>query len=91
MNELIATISPTALHALRGQDKNIELIDVLSRASTDRATVSTTDKETRHNPQLQVKDKQVYIDLMNGLSLEDPRRMDIAVPANGGCGLKSAA
>lgn len=54
-------------------------------------TVSTTGEEKRHNPRLQVKDKQAYIDLMNDLKLDDPRLMDIALPANRGCGLKSAA
>lgn len=54
-------------------------------------TVSTIGEEKRHNPRLQVRDKRAYIDLMNGLELDDPRLMDIAVPANRSCGLKSAA
>ncbi len=54
-------------------------------------TVSTIGEEKRHNPRLQVADKQAYIDLMNGLKLDDPRLMDVAVPANRGCGLKPAA
>ena len=54
-------------------------------------TVSSIGEEKRHNPRLQVADKQAYVDLMNGLVLENPRLMDIAVPANRACGLKSAA
>jgi len=54
-------------------------------------TVSTIGEEKRHNPRLQVADKQAYIDLMNGLVLDDPKLMDIAVPANRACGMRSAA
>ena len=54
-------------------------------------TVSTIGEEKRHNPRLQVADKQAYVDLMNSLKLEDPRLMDVAVPANRRCGLKQAA
>ncbi len=54
-------------------------------------TVSTIGEEKRHNPRLQVADKQAYIDLMNALKLDDPRLMDVAVPANRGCGLKPSA
>ena len=54
-------------------------------------TVSSIGEEKRNNPRLQVADKQAYVDLMNGLVLDNPRLMDIAVPANRDCGLKSAA
>jgi glyoxylase-like metal-dependent hydrolase (beta-lactamase superfamily II) len=54
-------------------------------------TVSSIGEERRHNPRLQVADRQAYIDLMNGLELDDPRLMDIAVPANLACGLGKAA
>ena len=54
-------------------------------------TVSTIGEEAQHNPRLQVDSKQAYIDQMNALELDDPRLMDIAVPANRGCGLKTAA
>ena len=54
-------------------------------------TVSTIGEEKRHNPRLQVAGKQAYIELMNGLELDDPRLMDIAVPANRACGLTQAA
>jgi len=54
-------------------------------------TVSTIREERLFNPRLQVTDKQAYIDLMNGLKLDNPRLMDIAVPANRACGVRSAA
>ena len=54
-------------------------------------TVSTIGEELRHNPRLQVPGKQAYIDQMNALDLDDPRLMDIAVPANRSCGLNLAA
>lgn len=49
-------------------------------------TVSTIDEEIRFNPRLQVDGKDAYIDMMNALDLEDPRMMDVAVPANRACG-----
>ena len=54
-------------------------------------TVSTIGEEKRHNPRLQVADRGSYIDLMNGLQLDNPRMMDVAVPANRQCGLATAA
>ena len=54
-------------------------------------TVSTIGEERRHNPRLQVPDRQAYVDLMNALDLDDPRLMDVAVPANRACGLADAA
>ncbi|MET0028115.1 MAG: MBL fold metallo-hydrolase [Candidatus Thiodiazotropha sp.] len=54
-------------------------------------SVSTIKEEQCHNPRLQVSDKRAYIDLMNGLKLDNPKLMDIAVPANRNCGLKSVA
>lgn len=54
-------------------------------------TVSSIREEIRHNPRLQVPNKQAYIELMNGLELENPRLMDVAVPANRKCGLQTAA
>lgn len=53
-------------------------------------TVSTILEEKRHNPRLQVPHKNAYIELMNGLNLENPQLMDIAVPANLQCGLSRA-
>jgi len=49
-------------------------------------TVSTIAEERAHNPRLQVRSKQAYIELMQGLRLPNPRLMDIAVPANLACG-----
>ena len=54
-------------------------------------TVSTIGEEKRYNPRLQVAGKQAYIELMNGLELDDPQLMDIAVPANRACGERNAA
>lgn len=54
-------------------------------------TVSTIGEEKRYNPRLQVPYKQAYIDLMNGLKLDNPKLMDIAVPSNQKCGLETAA
>jgi len=55
------------------------------------ATVSSIGEERRWNPRLQVRTKEQYVALMNGLVLDNPRLMDIAVPANRGCGLSRAA
>jgi len=49
-------------------------------------TVSTIAEQRAHNPRLQVRSKQAYIELMQGLRLPNPRLMDIAVPANLACG-----
>ena len=49
-------------------------------------TVSTIGEEKAHNPRLQVRGKQEYVELMNGLVLSSPRLMDVAVPANRACG-----
>ena len=54
-------------------------------------TVSTIGEERHHNPRLQVSGMQAYVELMNGLELDDPRMMDIAIPANRACGLLVAA
>jgi glyoxylase-like metal-dependent hydrolase (beta-lactamase superfamily II) len=54
-------------------------------------TASTIGEEKRYNPRLQVSNMQAYVDLMNGLELDDPRLMDIAVPANHACGISDAA
>ncbi|MEW8284520.1 MAG: MBL fold metallo-hydrolase [Candidatus Thiodiazotropha endolucinida] len=54
-------------------------------------TVSTVWEEKRYIPRLKVSDKQAYVELMNSLKLDNPRMMDIAVPANRKCGLKTAA
>lgn len=53
-------------------------------------TVSTIGEERRHNPRLQVSSAEEYAELMNGLKLDDPRLMDVAVPANLACGRRAA-
>jgi sulfur dioxygenase len=45
-------------------------------------TVSTIGEEKRHNPRLQVKSVDQYVELMNNLNLSNPKMMDVAVPAN---------
>lgn len=50
-------------------------------------TMSTIGEEKAHNPRLQVKSKDEYVRLMNGLKLDNPKQMDVAVPANLSCGL----
>ena len=50
-------------------------------------TVSTIAEERACNPRLQVKSKQAYVDLMHGLRLDNPKMMDVAVPANMRIGL----
>ena len=54
-------------------------------------TVSTIGEEQRFNPRLQVRNRAEYIEMMNGLKLDNPRLMDVAVPANRACGLARAA
>lgn len=50
-------------------------------------TVSTISEERSYNPRLQVGSKQEYVELMNGLELDNPKLMDIAVPSNLRCGM----
>ena len=49
-------------------------------------TVSTIGEEKAHNPRLQVRSAQAYVELMHGLKLPNPKLMDVAVPANLACG-----
>lgn len=51
-------------------------------------TVSTLGEEKEWNPRLQVKTADEYAEIMNNLDLEDPKLMDVAVPANLRCGRK---
>lgn len=51
-------------------------------------TLSTIGEERRFNPRLQVPNKAAYVALMNGLVLDNPRLMDVAVPANRACGVQ---
>jgi sulfur dioxygenase len=48
--------------------------------------VSTIGEEKAHNPRLQVRSQQEYVAIMNALKLDNPKLMDIAVPANLRCG-----
>jgi len=50
-------------------------------------TVSTIGEERRCNPRLQVKSVDEYIELMSNLKLPNPKKMDVAVPANMKVGL----
>jgi rhodanese-related sulfurtransferase len=45
-------------------------------------TVSTIGEERIHNPRLQVRSAEEYIELMNNLRLGNPKMMDVALPAN---------
>ncbi len=45
-------------------------------------TVSTIAEERAFNPRLQVASLDEYVDLMNNLNLDNPKMMDVAVPAN---------
>lgn len=45
-------------------------------------TVSTIGEERRYNPRLQVSSEDEYADIMNSLSLPNPKMMDVAIPAN---------
>jgi len=55
------------------------------------STCSSIGEERRHNPRLQVRSRQAYIDQMNALDLDPPKLIDVAVPANHCCGLTMAA
>jgi glyoxylase-like metal-dependent hydrolase (beta-lactamase superfamily II) len=54
-------------------------------------TCSSIAEERQHNPRLQVRSRQEYIDQMNALVLDPPRLIDVAVPANRSCGVRMAA
>jgi len=43
---------------------------------------STIENEKNNNPRLQVNSADEYAEIMNNLSLENPKMIDIAVPAN---------
>lgn len=49
-------------------------------------TVSSIYEEKRYNPRLAGKTEAEYVALMTNLGLDDPKLMDIAVPANLRCG-----
>lgn len=45
-------------------------------------TVSTIGEERAHNPRLQVRGADEYVEIMDNLNLPNPKQMDVAVPAN---------
>ncbi|MFN9175909.1 MAG: MBL fold metallo-hydrolase [Synechocystis sp.] len=51
-------------------------------------TVSTIGEEKQFNPRFIGRDRQEFIDYMNGLNLPDPKKIMEAVPANQLCGQK---
>lgn len=51
-------------------------------------TVSTIGEERRHNPRLQVRSIDEYIELMDNLKLPNPKLMDVVIPANMHVGLR---
>ena len=53
-------------------------------------TVSTIGEEKRHNPRLQVRSVDEYIELMNNLTLPNPKLMEVVIPANIHVGLRHA-
>lgn len=50
--------------------------------------VSTIAEERAHNPRLQVQSEAEYVALMRALRLDNPKQMDVAVPANLACGFE---
>lgn len=54
-------------------------------------TCSSIIEEKYFNPRLQVSSRDQYIEQMEGLVLDPPRKMHIALPANISCGMKKAA
>ena len=53
-------------------------------------TVSSIGEEKQHNPRLANTSRAAYIELMDKLVLDNPRLMDIAIPANLACGKLAA-
>jgi rhodanese-related sulfurtransferase len=53
-------------------------------------TVSTIGEERAHNPRLQVSSAEEYAAIMNDLRLDNPKMMDVAVPANLHIGMQAA-
>jgi len=43
---------------------------------------STIENEKNNNPRLQVNSVDQYVEIMNNLNLDNPKMMDVAVPAN---------
>lgn len=49
-------------------------------------TSSNLKEEFNHNPRLQVKTQEEYVEIMNNLNLAKPKNIDVAVPLNLICG-----
>lgn len=49
-------------------------------------TASSIGEERRHNPRIAGRTEREYVEIMQTLKLDDPKLMDIAVPANLACG-----
>lgn len=49
-------------------------------------SVSTILEEQQHNPRLRATNEQAFVELMTNLKLDNPKMMDVAVPANQACG-----
>jgi len=53
---------------------------------------STVSEEKRHNPRLGLHISQAqFVEIMENLNLDNPKKIHVAVPANLGCGLASEA
>lgn len=52
-------------------------------------TMSTIAEERAYNPRLQVAGERAYVELMGSLKLDNPKWMDVAVPANLACGKRA--
>jgi glyoxylase-like metal-dependent hydrolase (beta-lactamase superfamily II)/rhodanese-related sulfurtransferase len=50
-------------------------------------TVTTIGEEKRWNARTAGRNREEFIELMSGLNLPKPKKIDVAVPANRGCGL----
>ena len=48
--------------------------------------MTTIAEEKRHNPRLAGLSREAFIEVMGGLNLPKPKKLDIAVPANRACG-----
>jgi glyoxylase-like metal-dependent hydrolase (beta-lactamase superfamily II) len=53
-------------------------------------TVTTIGEEKRWNARVAGRNREEFIQLMNGLNLPKPKKIDVAVPANQSCGFPAA-
>ncbi|MCA9654892.1 MAG: MBL fold metallo-hydrolase [Myxococcales bacterium] len=55
-------------------------------------TVSTVGEEKQHNPRLGMgKTEEQFVEIMSNLKLAQPKKIDVAVPANLNCGVRAVA